>query len=196
MADTGDDRDQILVRQVQRGDPDAFDGLVRRHQAGVYNLVRSMVGPNADAEDLAQEVFVRAHRSLGRFRGDSSVRTWLFAVAINLSRSYRTARHRRQGIWVDSGEGTEASVIDRHPDAADVERSYMRRQLIQRALDALPLELREAVVLRDLHGMDYREIADMLEVPNGTVESRIFRARRRLRPMLGALLGRAAEAGR
>lgn len=177
-----------MIRAAQTGDPAAFDALVRAHGTAVYNFLRSVGATDLDAEDLAQEVFVRAHRALPRFRGDCSLRTWLFSVAINLTRSQRAFSRRRRPVWEDSGEGTDASVMEQHPDGADLEHGVVQRQLIRRALASLPWELRAAIVLRDVQGMEYGEIAEVLAVPIGTVESRVFRARRRLRPMLAELL--------
>jgi RNA polymerase sigma-70 factor (ECF subfamily) len=112
-------------------------------------------------------------------------------VAINVTRTYHGRRARQQMVWADSGEGTEASVIDSHSDLDDLEGGFLRREVIAKALASLPAELRESVVLRDVHGFEYQEIADAMGVPLGTVESRIFRARQRLRPLLADLLGRA-----
>jgi RNA polymerase sigma-70 factor (ECF subfamily) len=201
LADTPvHDTDQVLVAAAKRGDLDAFEVLVRRHEAVVYRQVRAIVGSQTeDADDIAQEVFVRAYRFLGKFRGDSTFRSWLYRVAINVTRTYHGRRARQQMVWADSGEGTDASVIDRHSDLEDLEGGFLRRDVIAKALASLPSELRESVVLRDVHGFEYQEIADAMGVPLGTVESRIFRARQRLRPLLADLLGRppatAAPAG-
>jgi RNA polymerase sigma-70 factor (ECF subfamily) len=192
------DAGQVLVQAAKRGDNDAFEVLVRQHAAVVYRQVRGSSGVLAeDADDIAQEVFVRAYRFLGTFRGESSFRSWLYRLTINVTRTYQRRRSRHWRFWADSGEGTEACVIDNHSDAVDLEQAYLRRELIEKALNTLPPELRESVVLRDVHGFEYQEIADAMGVPLGTVESRIFRARQRLRPLLAELLGRtvAQEAG-
>ena len=169
---------------------------MRRHEALVYRHVRALARePAEDVDDLAQEVFVRAYRFLGNFRGESSFRSWLYRVAINVTRTHRLRRTRQQAVWADSGEGTTASVIESHSEVDDLEWKYVRRELIARALASLPADLRESVVLRDVHGFEYQEIADAMGVPLGTVESRIFRARKRLRPLLADLLGPAMAAG-
>lgn len=193
MTDTlPDDPDAALVRAAAGGDLDAFEALVRRHESRVVSLVRSLAGPE-DAEDLAQEVFVRVYRSLGTFRGDSAFRTWLYRVAVNMTRSFHAKRHREQPVWQDSGTLPEEAFDA--PDRADLEASLVTRDAIERALGALPEDLRMAVILRDVHGLEYRDIAEATGAPMGTVESRIFRGRQRLRALLGRTQGRAA-AGR
>ena len=195
MADTPkEDPDQALLTAARRGDLDAFETLVKRHETVVYNLVRTLVDNGADVEDIAQEAFVRAYRFLKQFRGDSTFRTWLFRVAVNATRSYQLRRTRQQKVWGDSGEGTAASLSEQLPDPTSLEDAYLRRDVIARALATLPAGMRESLVLRDVHGLEYHEIAVAMDVPLGTVESRIFRARQRLRPLLTELLGRRERA--
>ncbi len=183
--------DRLLVSKARRGDLAAFEMLVCRHQPVVSRHVRSIVGSTCpDIDDITQEVFVRAYRFLGRFRGDSSFASWLYRVTVNVTRSHHDRRLRQQRVWGDSGEGTAASVIDSCHHADDPERDFAQRDLIDKALATLPEGLRRSIVLRDLHGLDYREIAAATGVPLGTVESRLFRARQRLRPMLTPLLRR------
>lgn len=187
MADLfPDDPDVDLVPAAAAGDLDAFEALVRRYQARVIGLARSHTGNAADAEDLAQDVFVRVYRSLRQFRGDSLFRTWLYRVALNVVRTHHARRGRQQGVWGDSG--AEDRAFDATAGEPSVESTLVRREAIDRALADLPADLREAVVLRDVHGLGYREIADVTGAPMGTVESRIFRARQRLRTALAPLL--------
>jgi RNA polymerase sigma-70 factor, ECF subfamily len=176
------DPDRTFVEAAATGSREAFDELVRRHQSAIINLVRVLVAGRSDAEDLAQEVFVRAWRSLRGFRGDSTFRTWLHRVAVNVVRTHQVKERRLRRWLAPASEAHE-------PEAADepVDATLARRQAIDRALASLPEDLRAAVTLRDLQGLDYRDIADMLGIPIGTVESRIFRARQRLRPLLAAL---------
>src|SRR5262245_56627876 len=176
-----DDPDQTFVRAAAAGDADAFEALVRRYEQRVVSLCGTLVGPE-DAEDLAQEVFVRVYRALPSFREASAFRTWLYRIAMNVARSYRAHSWRRAAVWVDSG-ADETSAFDPE-DSADFEALWLTRDAVERALESLPHELRVAVVLRDLHGLEYREISETTGVPIGTVESRIFRARRRLRRAL------------
>jgi len=178
------DPDRALVDAAAAGSREAFDELVRRHQAAIITLVRVLTSGRGDADDLAQEVFVRAWKSLRSFRGDSTFRTWLHRVAINVVRTSQS----RQGRFLRMF--TRASVETPEPESADepVDAALARRQVIDRALATLPDDLRVAVTLRDLQGLDYKEIAAALDVPIGTVESRIFRARQRLRPLLAPLV--------
>ncbi len=180
-----DDPDRDVLPAALAGDLDAFEELVRRYQARIVRFVRTLIGRAEDAEDLAQEVFVRAHKALSRFRGQSWFRTWLYTVATNVARTHRQSRKREEPIWVDSGH-SEDQVFD-PPDLSDFEATWLTRDTIERALDQLPQELRVAVTLRDVHGLEYRDIAETMGVPIGTVESRIFRARQRLRSVIGSL---------
>jgi RNA polymerase sigma-70 factor (ECF subfamily) len=184
--------DRRLVSDARRGDLAAFEMLVSRYQRLVTRQVRSIVGSRClDADDITQEVFVRAYRFLGQFRGDSSFASWLYRVTVNVTRSHHLRRLRQQRVWGDSGEGTDASVIESCRHTADLERDYARRDLIDKALATLPEGLRRSVVLREVHGLDYQEIAAITGVPLGTVESRLFRARQRLRPILKPLVFRS-----
>lgn len=175
------DPDRELVEAAAAGSRDAFDELVRRHQAAMLTLARVLTGGRGDADDLAQEVFVRAWRSLRGFRGDSSFRTWLHRVAINVIRTSQAKEGRLRRLFA----GSESFDPPAKTEAIDA--TLARRQAIDRALAVLPDELRLPVTLRDLQGLEYKEIAALLNVPIGTVESRIFRARQRLRPLLESL---------
>jgi RNA polymerase sigma-70 factor (ECF subfamily) len=177
-----DDPDLDLLPAAIEGDLDAFEALVRRYQARVVTLTRTLAHADQDAEDLAQEVFVRVYRALASFRGESSFRTWLYKVVVNVARSYHTRRRRQRAVWADSG-ADDAVAFD-PPDRVDFEASWLTRDAVERALDTLPEELRLAVTLRDVHGLEYRDIAETTGAPLGTVESRIFRARQRLRRAL------------
>ena len=186
------DPDGALVEAAASGSREAFDELVRRHQTAIVSLVRVLTAGRGDPEDLAQEVFVRAWRSLRTFRGDSAFRTWLHRVAINVVRTSQTRRMRLLRVFVPfGGMGEQDAPPPEAPDVDErVDDALARRQIVERALATLPEDLRLAVTLRDLQGLDYKEIAVALGVPIGTVESRIFRARQRLRPLLAPLMGR------
>ena len=179
--------DLELVEQAAAGSREAFDELVRRHQASIVSLARALTRGSADA----QEVFVRAWRSVSGFRGESAFRTWLHRVALNVIHSHhgRLARIRRV-FQITSGATEGEDVIDRAADSGDLESDLVLRDAIDKALGTLPEELRVAVTLRDVQGLDYREIAKILDVPIGTVESRIFRGRQRLQPLLQPLRSR------
>jgi RNA polymerase sigma-70 factor (ECF subfamily) len=182
------DADRELVEKAAAGDREAFDELVFRHQVSIVGLARALTGGSADAEDIAQEVFVRVWRSLRGFRGDSAFRTWLHRVAVNVIHSHhgRVARLRRL-FYTPAADAVGEDPIDRAADATDLESNVVMRDAIDKALASLPEELRVAVTLRDVQGLDYREIAAVLGVPIGTVESRIFRGRQRLKPLLEPL---------
>ncbi len=180
------DPDRALVEAAAGGSRDAFDELVRRHQAAMIRLARVLTSGRGDAEDLAQDVFVRAWRSLRSFRGESTFRTWLHRVAINVIRTSQTRQGRLMRVFAPR----DRDEIPHDPASGEepVDATLARRQVIDRALAALPDDLRVAVTLRDMQGLDYKEIAAALDVPIGTVESRIFRARQRLKPLLEMLM--------
>ena len=188
------DVDRELVNAATAGSREAFDELVRRYQARIFNLARALTGNEAEAEDLAQDAFVRAYRAIRKFRGDSSFKTWLYRIATNVIRTHLARKHRWRWVWGPSPDGGDPAVDEVEAGRTDAESDLVTRDAVDRALATLPDELRIAVTLRDVHGLEYREIADMMGVPIGTVESRIFRARRRLRPLLAPLVGRLEHA--
>lgn len=181
------DVDETLVAKAARGNREAFDELVRRYQSRMFQLVRILTSGDAEAEDLVQDTFVRAYRAVGRFRGDSTFRTWLHRIAVNVVRSH-AARRKGRGRGDDDEE-----AIGRVASREDLENAVVRRRMIDQALARLPPDLRLLITLRDVQGLEYREIATITGLPIGTVESRIFRGRRRLRPMLEPLLARSAQ---
>ena len=184
------DLDRALVDEAKSGSLDAFEGLVRRYQHRVVNYVQAIVRDSGEAEDVAQETFIRAYRSLGRFRGESAFKTWLYTIATNTARTALERRGRRERVADQSlDDDARALTVERVPShGPDPEATLVTRDAIDRALATLPDELRVAVVLRDVEGLDYKEIAKVTEVPMGTVESRIFRARRKLRTLLRPLV--------
>jgi RNA polymerase sigma-70 factor (ECF subfamily) len=186
------DVDEVLVAQAARGNRDAFDELVKRYQSRMFQLVRILTRGDADAEDLVQDTFVRAYRAVRRFRGDSTFRTWLHRIAVNVVRSHLTRRRVGRGsMRLETGE--EEAAMARVASAEDLESAVVRRRMIDQALAQLPADLRVLVTLRDVQGLEYREIAAITRLPIGTVESRIFRGRRRLRPLLEPLMTRTAQ---
>jgi RNA polymerase sigma-70 factor (ECF subfamily) len=179
------DPDEELVDRARRGDDEAFAGLVHRYERRVLSVARGLVGNPAEAEDVAQEVFLRVFKGLGGFRGNSTFKTWLYRIATNAARTRRGRRQARPEIAASgAADDEQESLLERAPAAGDLERATLTRDRVERALARLPVEWREAVVLRDLEGLDYREIAHALDIPIGTVESRIFRGRARLRELL------------
>jgi RNA polymerase sigma-70 factor (ECF subfamily) len=184
------DPDRAAFEDAAAGDTRAFEVLVLRYQARIVNYASAMVRDAGAAEDVAQETFVRAWRGMGRFRGESSFKTWLYRIATNVARTHLD-RHGRQARIADRSLDDEAEPLqagDVPSPAPDAETSLVRREAIDRALSELPDELRLALVLRDVEGLDYKEIAGVTGAPIGTVESRIFRARRRLRTLLRPLV--------
>lgn len=185
------DSERTLVAEAAAGSREAFDTLVRLHQARIYKLACILTSGDTEAEDLAQETFVRAFRGMARFRGDSSFGTWLHRIAVNVINSHLAGRARRMEIQpcIVADDESE-SLMDRVPSSEDLEATLARRQAIDRALATLSDEQRLVVTLRDVQGFEYHEIATITGLPIGTVESRVFRARQRLRPLLESLVGR------
>lgn len=199
-----DESDLSLVRRVQRGDKGAFDLLVLKYQHKVVKLVMRYVRSPAEAEDIAQEAFIKAYRALPQFRGDSAFYTWLYRISINTAKNALAARERSPVEYdldlQDNESSWEAQSRLRDPDTPEgLVLTEEIRQTVNSAIEQLPEDLRTAIVLRELEGLSYEEIAATMECPVGTVRSRIFRAReaidRRLREVFEGGLGRAEEIG-
>ncbi len=184
--------DQKLVVRVQKGDKTAFDLLVRKYQHKVAKLVSRYVRDRREVEDVTQEAFIKAYRAIGGFRGESAFYTWLYRIAVNTAKNYLESQSRRppgsdmeiEGAeLMESGEGLR--------DQATPERQMLTNEIattVHRVLELLPPDLRTAITLREIEGMSYEEIAEVMDCPIGTVRSRIFRAReaidQELRPLL------------
>ena len=184
--------DADLVQACCDGQTDAFQGLVERHQDRVYNAVYRMVGSPEDAWDIVQDAFLKAYENLPQFRGASSFYTWLFRIAVNLaltfrrrSRRLRLVRPTKEEMSIEMSRSQAGRLVDR-PEAAM--ESAERERLVGEALESLDGDHRAAVVLRDIEGLDYRTIAEILDVSTGTVKSRIHRARIALRDRLSTLI--------
>ena len=176
------DDDLDLVAKARAGDLDAFGALVTRHQHRLVSFVRLMTSSAQDrdaAEDVAQEAFLRAYRALGQFRGQSTFRTWLYQIATNVARTQSGRRRDRKEM-----QEPEAPQQRERPSEENIERRVVAHDQLRRALSELPDDWREALVLRDIEGLEYKEIAELLKIPMGTVESRIFRGRQRLKAAL------------
>ena len=186
------DVDQQLVERVQKGDKRAFDLLVIKYQHKVMAVISRLIRDPAEAQDVAQEAFIKAYRALPGFRGDSAFYTWIYRIAINTAKNYLVARNRRppaSDLDVEDAEfypGNDAIHEMNTP-----ERNLLRDELqatIEQAFQDLPTDLRTAVSLRELEGLSYEEIAEVMECPVGTVRSRIFRAReaidKRIKPLV------------
>jgi len=189
------DPDADLVREWQAGDLDAFPALVRRHERKVFRLLMRMLGNREEAEDVAQEAFLSLHRHGHRFRGDSRFSTFVYRVAANAAlnrrRSLGRSRARQQGLVVRHAAGDDLPSAPRGPEDAAAGSEVQSK--VQEALLELPRDLHLAVVLYDIEGLSYREIADVLRVPEGTVKSRIHRARNALREALRAFVSAQPE---
>ncbi|MGY3264267.1 RNA polymerase sigma-70 factor (ECF subfamily) [Lysobacter sp. HA35] len=184
--------DRELVERVQRGDSSAFDVLVRKYQHRIVGLIGRYVHDWSECQDVAQEVFMRAYRALGNFRGDAQFSTWLHRIAVNTAKNHLVAQHRRpptDDIDVMDAEQFDASLRLRDTDTP--EHELLRQEIETTVMDAvnrLPAELREAITLREVEGLSYDEIAERMGCPIGTVRSRIFRAREAIDVQLKPLL--------
>lgn len=172
--------DQILVEKVQKGDQQAFNLLVIKYQHKVASLVSRYV-PQADVPDVAQESFIKAYRAIGSFRGDSAFYTWLYRIAVNTAKNYLVAHDRRppaSDLEASDAENFEtASALKEISNPENLMLSDELKKVVFRTIESLPEDLRMAITLRELDGLSYEEIAEIMDCPVGTVRSRIFRAR-------------------
>jgi RNA polymerase sigma-70 factor (ECF subfamily) len=184
--------DQLLVERVQKGDKHAFDLLINKYQHRIVSLVARYVNDRTEALDVAQEAFIKAYRAIGNFRGDSAFYTWLYRIAINTAKNWLVAQKRRPPASdIDAVDAEQYDMDSRLKDRATPENELMREEIKKTVYDTiaeLPDDLRTAIVLREMEGMSYEEIATTMECPIGTVRSRIFRAREaideQLRPLV------------
>ena len=184
--------DEQLVERVQRGDKAAFNLLVKKYQHKVVNLVARYVNNPGDVPDVAQEAFIKAYRALPTFRGESAFYTWLYRIAVNTAKNYLTSQGRRppsSDVEADEAEyygGGEALQEVATPENLALTDEIKRT--VFAAIEALPEDLRTAITLREMEGLSYEEIAEIMDCPVGTVRSRIFRAReaidKKLQPLI------------
>lgn len=186
--------DQALVERAQSGDKHAFELLVAKYQRKLGRLLSRFIRDSAEVEDVAQEAFIKAYRALPSFRGDSAFYTWLYRIGINTAKNYLVSQGRRAptstGFDAEEAEGFEDA--DQLRDVNTPEAVMLTKEIgqtVNAAMEALPEDLRTAITLREIEGLSYEEIAEVMNCPIGTVRSRIFRAREaiaeRLRPLLG-----------
>ena len=184
--------DQLLVEQVQKGDTKAFDLLINKYQHRIVSLVARYVSDQSEAQDVAQEAFIKAYRAIDRFRGDSAFYTWLYRIAINTAKNWLVARKRRPPASdIDAADAEQYDMESRLKEQGTPENEMMREEIKRTVFDTiaeLPDDLRTAIMLREMEGMSYEDIATTMECPIGTVRSRIFRARdaidEKLRPLV------------
>lgn len=184
--------DQALVERVQQGDKKAFDVLVLKYQHRIIKLVARFIRNSDEVQDVTQEAFIKAYRALKNFRGDSAFYTWLYRIAINTAKNYLVSASRRATeSAVDAQDAEQYDSGDWLREYATPERELLAaeiKQVINKTISALPADLKEAVTLREMEGLSYEEIAEVMACPIGTVRSRIFRAReaidKQLRPLL------------
>jgi len=186
------DLDKELVQRVQQGDKSAFDLLVLKYQHRIIQLVNRFIKDPSEAQDVAQEAFVKAYRALGNFRGDSAFYTWLYRIAINTAKNYLMSRTRRHTDYeVDLQDAEQVENVPQLKGMETPDNDIMNEQIIdaiREAIDDLPEDMRTAITLREFDGMSYEEIAEAMGCPVGTVRSRIFRAREAIDKKLSPLL--------
>ncbi|MBC3916066.1 RNA polymerase sigma factor RpoE [Undibacterium sp. CY18W] len=189
--------DQLLVERVQRGDKKAFELLVSKYQRKLMRLVSRLVYDHAEAEDVVQEAFIKAYRALPNFRGESAFYTWLYRIGVNTAKNHLVTQGRRAPTSTDADVDEAESFSDAEGlrDINTPESLLASKQIaetVNSAMSTLPEELRNAITLREIEGLSYDEIAEVMLCPIGTVRSRIFRAREaiaeKLRPLLGTTL--------
>jgi RNA polymerase sigma-70 factor (ECF subfamily) len=173
--------DQALVERVQKGDSKAFDLLVQKYQGRILKLIARFVRNPADVQDVAQEAFIKAYRALPNFRGESAFYTWLYRIAINTAKNHLVAAGRKTPSYaVDVQEVEKYDASEWLKEYATPERELLADEIqvtVSNALEGLPPDLREAITLREIEGLSYEDIAQVMDCPIGTVRSRIFRAR-------------------
>jgi len=184
--------DKDLVKRVQAGDKRAFDLLVLKYQHKIIKLVLRFVRDPMEAQDVAQEAFIKAYRAIGSFRGDSAFYTWMYRIAANSAKNYLVSQSRRPpAMGVDASEAEQYAVDTRLKEKTTPEGLLMTdelKQVIFRTIESLPDDLREAITLREMEGMSYEDIAMVMGCPVGTVRSRIFRARDAIDQKISPLL--------
>ena len=178
------EQELAVIRKVQDGDVNAFEDLVAAYEKNVYNLALRMTGSPEDAEDMAQEAFLKAYNSLPSFRGDSKFSVWLYRIVSNVCLDFLRKKNKRGAVSLsvvdDDGEDTQLDLPDVSQSPEEVLEKKLTREAVRRGLAALPPDARQILLLREIQGLSYEEIGDALGLESGTVKSRIFRARKKL----------------
>ena len=178
------EQEAAVIRRVLGGEVNAFEDLVAAYEKNVYNLALRMTGNAQDAEDMAQEAFIKAYNSLSHFRGDSKFSVWLYRIVSNVCLDFLRRQNRRPASSLsqedDDGEEVQLDVPDESQSPELLLERQLTREAVQRGLQALSEEQRQILLLREIQGLSYEEIAQTLDLEEGTVKSRIFRARKKL----------------
>ncbi len=187
-----DTSDAQLVKRVQSGEKDAFDLLVLKYQHKIVNLVMRYVRDPEQALDITQEAFIKAYRALPRFRGDSAFYTWLYRIAVNTAKNHLASQRRRpMNVELDLQDPEQYDLHAKLKETDTPEGVTISNELqetVEKAINALPEDLKTAIILREIDGMSYEEIAETMQCPVGTVRSRIFRARDAISKKVGTLI--------
>ena len=187
--------DELLVERVKAGDKHAFDLLVLKYQHRIVKLIMRYVRDPAEAMDVSQEAFLKAYRAIPNFRGDSAFYTWMYRIAINTAKNHIVAGRRRPLEYStdvsESGELDWHTQLQDHDSPEEVALGEELRETVEQTLQELPDDLRTAITLRELDGLSYEEIAQVMECPVGTVRSRIFRAREAIDKKIRDVMGNA-----
>lgn len=182
------EQENAVVRAVLNGDVNAFEMLVKEYEKNVYNLALRMVGNSEDAADMSQEAFIKAYNSLDSFRGDSKFSVWLYRIVSNVCLDFIRSRKRKQTVSLsmedDNGDDVELDIADDTQSPERLMDKRLTREAVRRGLASLPPGQRQILLLREIQGLSYDEIAEVLNVEAGTVKSRIFRARKKLSAFL------------
>ena len=178
------EQEAAIVRKVLGGDANAFETLVLEYEKNVYNIALRMTGNSEDAADMTQEAFIKAYNSLQSFRGDSKFSVWLYRIVSNVCLDFLRSKNRRPTVSLsvedDDGEDAQLDVADESQSPELLLDRNLTRDSVRRGLDSLPPDYRQILLLREIQGLSYDEIAQALSLEVGTVKSRIFRARKRL----------------
>ena len=173
-----------MIRRVQHGDVDAFGLLVTAYEKNVFNVALQMLGNREDAQDIAQEAFLKAYNSLSSFRGDSQFSSWLYRIVSNLCLDFKRRQSRRPSssltVEDDDGENVQLDIADESQSPETLLERKLTREAVRRGLAELPDEQRQILLLREIQGLSYEEIGEAMGLEAGTVKSRIFRARKKL----------------
>lgn len=182
------EQEAAIIRAVLNGDINAFETLVKEYEKNVYNLALRMTGNSEDAADMSQEAFIKAYNSLSSFRGDSKFSVWLYRIVSNVCLDYLRSRTRKPTVSLstenDDGDEVELDIADETQSPELLLDRSLTRDAVRRGLASLPPDHREILLLREIQGLSYEEIAAALDLEAGTVKSRIFRARKKLSSFL------------